>query len=45
MTTTATTRIIPHHIPALKIVSIASQLVSVNNVKMVILYKVNFLMI
>lgn len=41
----AQTKIIPHHIPALKIVSTASQLVSVNKLSIVILYKLNFFMV
>lgn len=45
MTTTAQTKIIPHHIPALKTVSTASQLVNNNKLNSVILYKVSFFII
>ncbi|WP_299175869.1 hypothetical protein [uncultured Chryseobacterium sp.] len=43
-TTTAQTRSIPHHIPASKIVSTASQLVSNNKLNIDILNKLNFFM-
>jgi hypothetical protein len=45
MTTMAQTTIIPHHIPALKTVSTASQLDSNNKLIIEILYKVNFFII
>lgn len=41
----AQTTIIPHHIPALKTVSTASQLDSNNKLSIEILYKVNFCII
>lgn len=45
MAITPTTKIIPHHIPALKIVSTASQLVNNSKLNIVILNKLIFFMI